>query len=152
MRRKTIAVVVAVTAAAFTFGACEDLHHSKVPGDAKPTGFRQLARWDSCGATGEYCSEGVILGRNGVSFDDGVRDIEARYSQRGWRVRTFPETAWTDGGLIISNSGQTKCISLVRFNILKYVAFLGAPDATTMARLIEPYETVIEVAAFECGG
>lgn len=155
MRKKTIAgvVVIAFLAAALGFGACQDLHHGKVPADAKPAGFKQLARWDSCGASGEYCSEVIILGRNGISFEYAVRDIEGRYSEQGWTVKTFLEDERDDGGLIISNLDNNKCVSLSRFNILKYRRDLAldAPDAATMAKLVEPYETIIRASAGICG-
>ena len=127
--------------------ACENLKHQKVPSEAKPQGFAQLARWDSCGATGEYCSEVIIFGRNGTSFDDAVQGIETRYVDKGWSVRRLD-----NGELYISNSGRTKCVDLKPFDLndRDYVADLSAPSRETLAKGVEPYSTVIDVTATTC--
>jgi hypothetical protein len=153
MHTKAMAVVtiVALVVGVVAMGACEDLNHGRVPSDAKPTGFKQLARWDSCGASGQYCADVIIFGRSDISFEDGIRDVETRYRKKGWNVNTVPAGGRDDGGLIISNPDKTTCVLLVHFNILKYAVDLGAPDAMTMAKLVEPYSTAIRASAGICG-
>lgn len=146
-------VVFVVTCVALIFALLmwqDDQHHRSVPGDAKPSGFKQLSRWQECGANGEWCADVIIFGANDRSFEDAARDIQTRYREKGWTVTSRPAGMFDDGSLAMSNGDGTTCITLNRFNILKYRRSISAPDASAIAERIEPFTIVIQVSAFEC--
>lgn len=124
--------------------------HAHVPGDARPEGFTRLARWDSCGATGEWCAEVILFGGNGASFDDAVHDIDVRYREKNWTVKTLSTGGASVGTLMMSSGDNESCIMLSKFTMAGYVRDIAAPDEPTIERLIEPYSVVIEVVASSC--
>ena len=137
-----------------TLSTLPDVHQGRVPGDARPAGFKQLVRWNSCGATGEYCSDEIIFAQNDISFDDAIRPIASRYSDKGWRIKNFGPDVSSDGGTSMSKDDEprdTKCISFARFNAAKFRRDLPGPDPAVIESRAKPYSVVIEVSAGGCG-
>jgi hypothetical protein len=128
--------------------ACYASQYNSVPGDAKPSGFKKLASWDSCGATGARCSQVIVFGSDAISFDDAVGRVEARYLKRGWHTATIAPNDWSDGGMVFSDPANRTCVQLWRFNVVKYRhPEWDAPSTEAMAKIVASYATVIEATA-----
>lgn len=133
-------------------GGC-NYHHEKVPSGANPAHFKQLAAWDSCGASGEYCSQVIIFGSDEIPFEDAIDDIETRYLRKGWAVDRLDEGSFpNEPGIVMSNQERDECVLLRRFDVKNYTRDLSkdAPTGERMTELVAPYSTLI-LASAGCG-
>ena len=88
----------------------------------------------------------MILGANDVSFDDAVREVEARYMDKSWEVKHVGDNAF------IANPKHTTCIVLTHFinGGKMYTLDLSVAEVTDLSQRAQDYSTVLDISASTC--
>ena len=129
-----------VFAMGLVISACGGMH-GKVPKDAFPAGYKGLIGWDSCGASGEYCSQVIILGSNDVAFSDAAKSIKERFDRKGWQTRYTPDVSLS---LSQRADGSGTCVLLTPFRVDGDIHPIEGPTRERLIGLAGPFKFLIE--------